>query len=504
METIWILGDQLVRRHPAFEKVERSKTRVLMIESVAHARRVRYHKQKLVFLFSAMRHYAEELRALGWTVDYYREQPDFETGLATHLRRHRPTRIWLMEPNEYGVADILKHLVAAHGLSLNILPTTMFISERTAFAAWARGKKTLVLENFYRRMRQMTGLLMELDGKPAGGTWNYDRENREVPPSDHQFPPLPRYAPDAITCEVIDWVRRDFPDGYGTVESFAWATTRAEAEDAYQDFIKHRLDLFGPYEDAMVRGQFALYHTLVSPYVNVGLLDPLEAARQAEQAYRAGKAQLNSVEGVVRQFIGWREFIYQIYWLRMPEMAKANFFGDTRPLPHYYWDAKTQMQCLRETITQLQQTGHTHHIQRLMVLGNFALLAGVLPQAVNEWFWLAYIDAYEWVTLPNVLGMSLYADGGYLATKPYVASAAYINRMSNYCQGCAYNPKQRHGEGACPFNSLYWDFLNRHREKLFPNQRLRMMYAAWENIHPQERTATLNWAARLLSRLETL
>ncbi len=504
METIWILGDQLVRCHPAFERVERSTARVLMIESAAHARRVRYHKQKLVFLFSAMRHYAEELRTMGWTVDYYREQPDFESGLLAHLRQHRPTRIWLMEPTEYGVAEVLKRLVAAQGLPLEILPTTMFISDRASFAAWARGKKTLVLENFYRRMRQMTGLLMEPNGEPTGGTWNYDRENRQVPPPDHRFPPLPRYIPDAITREVMDWVRRDFPDGYGIIEPFHWATTRADAEDAYRNFIEHRLDLFGPYEDAMVRGQAALYHTLVSPYVNVGLLDPLVAARQAEQAYRAGKARLNSVEGVIRQFIGWREFIYQIYWLRMPEMARANFFGDTRPLPHYYWDGETRMQCLRETITQLQQTGHTHHIQRLMVLGNFALLAGVLPQAVNEWFWLAYVDAYEWVTLPNVLGMSLYADGGFLATKPYVASAAYINRMSDYCQGCAYNPKQRHGEGACPFNSLYWDFLDRHRVKLFSNQRMRMMYAAWDNMDPQERTATLAWAATLLTRLEEL
>jgi deoxyribodipyrimidine photolyase-related protein len=504
METIWILGDQLVLHHPAFERVTRNTGTILMIESAAHARRVRYHKQKLVFLFSAMRHYAEELRALGWTVDYHREQPDFETGLKAHLRQYRPARIWLMEPSEYGVAEALERLVKAYGLSIGILPTTMFISDRTEFATWAHGKKTLVLEKFYRHMRQKTGLLMEPNGEPTGGRWNYDQENRQVPPPGHQFPSLPRYAPDAITREVIDWVRRDFPDGYGIIEPFYWATTRADAEDAYQNFIEHRLDLFGPYEDAMVRGQFALYHTLVSPYVNVGLLDPLEAARQAEQAYRSGKARLNSVEGVIRQFIGWREFIYQIYWLRMPEMAQANFFGDTRPLPHYYWDAETRMQCLRETILQLQQTGHTHHIQRLMVLGNFALLAGVLPQAVNEWFWLAYIDAYEWVTLPNVLGMSLYADGGFLATKPYVASAAYINRMSNYCQGCAYDPKQRHGERACPFNSLYWAFLDRHREKLSSNQRMRMVYAMWDKLEPKERAATLDWAATLLARLEEL
>ncbi|MFQ3582370.1 MAG: cryptochrome/photolyase family protein [Chloracidobacterium sp.] len=504
METIWILGDQLTLRHPAFERLTPRDAVVLMIESSAHARRVRYHKQKLVFLFSAMRHYAEELRGLGWQVDYRREQPSFEAGFAAHVQQYRPTRIWLMEPTEYGVADLLQQLAAAWQVTLHQLPTTLFVSDRQAFAAWARGKKTLVMEHFYRRMRRQTGLLIEPDGEPTGGTWNYDKDNRQVPPPHHPFPPLPRYAPDAITREVMDWVRRDFPDGYGHIEPFHWATTRADAEHFYRDFLDHRLDLFGPYEDAMVAGQSALYHSLASPYVNVGLLDPLEAARQAEKAYRAGKARLTSVEGVVRQFIGWREFIYQLYWLRMPDFATVNFFGDTRPLPHYYWDAKTHLRCLRETVTQLIETGHTHHIQRLMVLGNFALIAGVNPQEVNTWFWLAYLDAYEWVTLPNVLGMSLYADGGFLATKPYAASAAYINRMSDYCTGCAYDPKRRHGDGACPFNSLYWDFLDRHREKLFPNQRMRMMYAAWDTMRAAEREATLAWAQQILNRLEDL
>ncbi|OYT72432.1 MAG: cryptochrome/photolyase family protein [Chloracidobacterium sp. CP2_5A] len=504
METIWILGDQLTLRHPAFERLTPRDAVILMIESAAHARRTRYHKQKLVFLFSAMRHYAEELRALGWQVDYRREQPDFEAGLEAHLRQFRPARMWLMEPTEYGVAERLQQAAAARQVALRILPTTMFLSDRHEFAKRARGKKTLVMEPFYRRMRRQTGILMEADGEPTGGTWNYDQNNREVPPRGHRFPPLPRYAPDAITREAMDWVRRDFPEGYGDIEPFHWAVTRADAEDFYRDFLEHRLDGFGPYEDAMVAGEPALYHSLASPYVNVGLLDPLEAARQAERRYREGKARLNSAEGVVRQFIGWREFIYQIYWLKMPAFAEANFFGDERPLPHYYWDAETRMRCMREIVTQLLQTGHAHHIQRLMVLGNFALLAGVRPQAVNEWFWLAYVDAYEWVTLPNVLGMSLYADGGFLATKPYAASAAYINRMSDYCAGCAYDPKRRHGEGACPFNSLYWGFLDRHREKLFPNQRMRMIYAAWDKLSADERAATLSWAAQTLARLESL
>lgn len=504
METIWILGDQLTLRHPAFARLTPHNAVVLLIESEAHARRTRYHKQKLVFLFSAMRHYAAELRTMGWHVDYRPEQPDFETGLATHVRQYRPLHIWLMEPTEYGVEVQLRRAATAQQVALHVLPTVMFLSDRQEFADRARGKKTLVMEHFYRQMRRQTGLLVEPDGTPTGGAWNYDHDNRAVPPRGHQFPRLPSYRPDPVTREVMTWVKRAFPDGYGNIEPFHWAVTRADAEAFYRDFLDHRLDLFGPYEDAMVAGQPALYHSLASPYVNVGLLDPLDAAQQAERRYREGRARLNSVEGVIRQFIGWREFIYQMYWLRMPELAEANFFGAERPLPHYYWDAQTNMRCLRETVTQLIQTGHTHHIQRLMVLGNFALLAGIRPQAVNEWFWLAYVDAYAWVTTPNVLGMSLYADGGFLATKPYAASAAYINRMSDYCTGCAYNPKQRHGEGACPFNSLYWDFLNRHRSKLFLNWRMRTIYAAWDSMPAGERVATLNWATKVLERLEDL
>lgn len=502
--TVWILGDQLTPTHPALVGADRSDTVILMIESSERARQLRYHKQKLVLIFSAMRHFAEELRADGWRVDYRREQPDFAGAFADHVAEFRPARVKMMEPTEYGVADRLASVVGAAGIPFELLPTTLFLSDRAEFAKQARGKKTLLMEAFYRRMRRQTGILMQSDGEPVGGAWNFDKENRETPEPGHHFPPVPLFPPDDVTREVMNWVAREFPDAFGEMEPFGWAVTRADARAVYDDFLEHRLDRFGPYEDAMVSGEYALYHSLVSPYLNLGLLDPLELAREAEAAYRAGKVRLNSAEGIVRQFIGWREFIYQLYWLKMPEFAEMNFFGDERRLPHYYWDGDTRMRCLRECVTQLRETGHTHHIQRLMVLGNFALIAGIRPQEVNEWFWLGYVDAFEWVTLPNVIGMTLYADGGFLATKPYAASAAYINKMSDYCRGCAYDAKKRHGTGACPFNSLYWDFLDRNREKLGTNQRMAMMYATWDRMTEAERSRTLAHAAEVLSGLERL
>ncbi len=474
--TVWILGDQLTPDISSLADLDPAACDILMIESLSRARALPYHKQKLTFIWSAMRHFAEELRELGYTVDYYEAQPTLKAALDEHLDKHQPAQFRLMETAEYGRAARLADLLEAQGLEVEITPNNMFLSDREDFAEQAEGKKQLLLENFYRRMRRQTGLLMA-DDDPAGGEWNYDKENRQTPPADHTFPSMPRYEPDEITQAVMDLVEREFPDNFGELDSFWLPVTRAQANDFFEDFLDRRLDLFGPYEDAIVMGQPSLYHSQISPLLNVGLLEPLDLCRRVEARYQAGQARLNSVEGFIRQIIGWREFLYQVYHLQMPGYLQTNHFGADLPLPDFYWSAETDMACVADAVTTLQKYGLNHHIQRLMVTGNFALIAGIDPQAVNEWYWLAYSDAYEWVVSPNVLGMALYADGGIFATKPYAASANYINKMSNCCKSCAYNHRQKTGDNACPFNALYWDFLARNYDKLKQNPRMNMMLA---------------------------
>lgn len=474
--TVWILGDQLTPQLSSLAELERSETVILMIESLQRARQLPYHKQKLTFIWSAMRHFAIELQEKGYTVDYYQTQERFGPALSQHLEKYQPNQIRLMESAEYGGSGRLSDLIKRHNIDLEITPNNMFLSHKTEFAKWAKGKKTLLMETFYRRMRRQTGLLMD-DDDPTGGDWNYDKQNRQTPPRNHQFPELPTYEPDPITREVVDFVESEFPNHFGNLAEFWLPVTRQDADHFFEDFLDQRLDLFGPYEDAMVKGERALYHSLLSSLINIGLLDPLELCRQAENRYRQGRARLNSVEGFIRQIIGWREYMYQIYQWQMPGYLETNHFEADIPLPDFYWTAETDMLCVADAVKTLQTYGVNHHIQRLMVTGNLALIAGFNPQQVNEWYWLAYIDAYEWVVSPNVLGMALYADGGMLATKPYAASANYINKMSNYCKSCAYNHRQAIGENACPFNSLYWDFLARNQTQLNQNSRMNLVMA---------------------------
>ena len=499
--TVWILGDQLTLDHAALRGLDRRETCVLLVESQARARRLPYHKQKLVLVWSAMRHFADELRAAGWTVDFHPESPTYRAAVDAHVRRFRPRRLRLMEPAEAGAAERLAATARAAGAAdVEVVPNDMFLGDAASFARWASGRKTLLLESFYRDMRRRTGLLMD-GGEPAGGRWNFDADNREVPPPGHVFPAIPRFTPDAETKRVMRLVEREFPDHFGTLDGFAWPVTRADAERFRDDFLEHRLDLFGPYEDAIVRGERALYHSLLSPLLNLGLLAPLDLCTRAEERWRAGEARLASVEGFVRQIIGWREFVLRVYRHDMPEYATRNALAADLPLPGFYWDADTDMACVREAVGTLLEHGINHHIQRLMITGNFALIAGVDPQAVNEWYWLAYADAYEWVVTPNVLGLSLWADGGRIATKPYAASANYVNRMSDHCRGCAYDHRASVGERACPFNALYWDFLARNRERLKGNPRMRIPLAALAR-RPQEDVAAIRArAAELRERL---
>ncbi len=498
--TVWIFGDQLNPGMSALEGLSPSECGVLMVESLARARRLPYHKQKLTLVWSSMRHFAQELRQLGYTVDYYEAQPYLKPALEAHIDTYQPARFRLMETAEYGRNVRLVETLEGSGIDVEVTPNNLFLSDRSEFFDQARKKKTLMMESFYRRMRRKTGLLM--DGQePEGGQWNYDRLNRQRPPADHHFPPIPRFEPDEMTRSVMDLVAREYPANFGELDGFWMPVIRQDAEHFFDDFLEHRLDLFGPYEDAIVVGQPALYHSLISAVLNVGLLDPLDVCRRAEAHYDQGKARLNSVEGFIRQIIGWREFIYQVYQLKMPDYATVNHFGADLPLPDFYWSGDTDMYCVADAINNLRHFGVNHHIQRLMVTGNFALTAGIDPQAVNEWYWLAYVDAYEWVVTPNVLGLSLYADGGFIASKPYAASANYINKMSNCCQFCEYDYRQKSGARACPFNVLYWDFMARNREKLKGNPRMNLTLALLDKRDPQEMKAIRADAAQVRDKL---
>jgi deoxyribodipyrimidine photolyase-related protein len=467
---------------------------------MAVARRRPYHKQKLALVWSAMRHFAQELRELGYEVDYYPAQPYFKPALKAHMAKHQPTHVRLMETAEYGRSARLAGALKAYGVDVEITSSNMFLSDRAEFARDARGKKTLLMETFYRKMRSKTGLLMDGEG-PEGGEWNYDRLNRERPAADHRFPPIPRFEPDETTRSVMDLFARDFSTHFGELDSFWLPVTRQDAEGFLEDFFEHRLDLFGPYEDAIVAGEPGLYHSLISSLLNIGLLEALDVCRRAEARYYEGTARLNSVEGFIRQIIGWREFVYQIYHLKMPEYAQANHFEADLPLPDFYWSGDTKMYCVADAIKTLQRYGTNHHIQRLMITGNFALLAGLNPQAVNEWYWSAYTDAYDWVVTPNVLGLALYADGGLIATKPYAASANYINRMSDCCQRCEYDHRRKTGENACPFNSLYWDFVARNHGSLKGNPRMNLVLAMYDKLDRGQVEAIREQAAQIRQSL---
>jgi deoxyribodipyrimidine photolyase-related protein len=354
--TVWILGDQLTPAAASLAGMTADRTVVLMIESLGRAGKLAYHKQKLTFLWSAMRHFAMELRALGYTVDYYTAQPAFKPALQQHIETYHPQGFRLMEPAEYSGGRKLPAMLQSMGLHVELVPNNMFVSDRAEFRQWAAGRKTLVMETFYRRMRHRTGLLM--DGtKPAGGEWNYDKENRERPAAGHRFPEIPTYAPDAITRDVMELVERVFPDNFGSLTNFWLPVTRRDTRSFFADFLENRLDMFGPYEDAVVTGERALYHSLLSTLLNVGLLEPLELCRQAESRYLAGQARLNSVEGFIRQIIGWREFVYQLYWLHMPGYPDRNHLSATLPLPEFYWSGDTDMACVAEAITMLHRYG---------------------------------------------------------------------------------------------------------------------------------------------------
>ena len=500
--TVWITGDQLSPYNSALCAAERRDTTVLMIESIARSRHKPYHKRKLVLVFAATRGFADDLRAEGWKVDYHTERDDFESALAEHVAAHGPERFCTMAQSEFGVTEGMRAAVAAHGLDMDVTPHANFLSTPQDFEALFEGggRTRVTMETFYRRMRRKTGLLM--DGEhPAGGVWNFDAKNRLPPKRDMQFPGEPPVKLHPHTLAAIDMVERRFSDHPGTIGTFDVPVTRADALAYADDFFEHRLDAFGPYEDAMLTGEARLFHSRLSAPLNLGLLHPLELCERAEIAYRSGLARLSSVEGFIRQLIGWREFMWQTYWKLMPEYRSRNSLDAQLPVPAFYHDGDTQMACQREAHRFIRELGWAHHIIRLMVLGNFALLAGVEPQAMTDWFWSMFVDGYDWVMVPNVVGMTLHADGGFVGTKPYAASANYINKMSDYCGRCSYDRRKTIGDDACPYNALYWDFISRNETRFARNPRMAFPLRNWRAKDGPWRLAVRARASELRERI---
>jgi len=502
--SVWILGDQLLAQHPALAAAEqdhaRENLRVVLVESAARARRLPYQRKKLVLLFSAMRHYAEALREQGYAVDQI-QAPTFLDGLQQHVVAWRPERLFGMAASEWRGREFQQaQLADSLDVPVTVVPNTQFLVGRFDPYPDAEPDKRIVMEHFYRRMRRHFAILMTPEGEPVGGRWNYDAENRKRLPRDAQPPPVPAFPPDDITQAVMAEVEAA-GHGVGTVQGFDLAVARQQALVAFGDFLTNRLADFGPYEDAMSSQHPTLFHSVLSPYLNIGLLEPLELIQAAQRAYHQGLAPINSVEGFVRQILGWREYIYWQYWRLMPGLLEANAWEAQRPLPRFFWDAETEMTCLRQALQRAIDTGYTHHIERLMLLCNFCLLAGVRPQAVNEWFLSFYIDAYEWVMAPNVLGMGLNADGRSIGTKPYIASANYINKMSDYCRSCRCDHQQQAGEDACPFNFLYWNFLLEHEATLRANPRLGRNVLGLRHLDEEERSAVRRRARSFLDGL---
>lgn len=502
---VLILGDQLSPGLASLKSADKKRDCILMVEVGEEATYVKHHKKKIAFLFAAMRHFAESLKDAGWQVDYVRlddkaNTHSFSGEVERALHRHKPDGLLLTEPGEWRLRAAMDGWSNELGLPVDILDDDRFLCSREAFAEWAESRKQLRMEYFYREMRRKTGLLMDGDA-PEGGKWNFDAENRKPAKADLFMPRPACFDPDDITAGVLDLIGNRFADHFGDLTPFWFAVTAEQAAAALDHFVEKALPFFGDYQDAMLKDERFLYHSVLSVYINAGLLDPLAVCRRIETEYRKARVPLNAAEGFIRQIIGWREYVRGIYWLKMPDYVEANFFDAQRPLPDFYWTADTEMACLKAAVTQTKEEAYAHHIQRLMVTGNFAMLAGIDPRQVHEWYLMVYADAYEWVELPNTLGMSQFADGGLLGSKPYAASGNYINKMSDYCADCRYDVKQKTGDDACPFNPLYWDFLIRNEDRLRGNPRLAQVYRTWERMGDDKKDDYLKSAERILSNL---
>ncbi|MEM6591853.1 MAG: cryptochrome/photolyase family protein [Cyanobacteria bacterium P01_C01_bin.73] len=485
---VWVLGNQLWAEQSAIaSRAEQAEdTPVILIESLEYAQERPYHQQKLVLVWSAMRHFAEALNQAGWLVTY-EQAGGFQIALNRWIEANDITELRVMTPSDRPFAQLLNQLDLP--CKLVQTPNNHFLWDTADFEKWAEKRKSLLMESFYREGRKRFGVLME--GKePVGDQWNFDKDNRKPPKGKLDTPEPLTFEIDDITQQVIIHVKNLVEAGklktFGSLYNFGWAVTRQQALKVLENFVTLRLNTFGPYQDAMVTGEDTMWHALLSPYLNLGLLHPLEVVEAAESAYYEHDLPLNSVEGFIRQVLGWREYMHGLYHHVDDDYFQGNYFGHDEPLPEFFWTAETEMNCLHQVIDQAQRTGYAHHIQRLMILSNFSLIAGFSPQAVENWFHSAFIDAYDWVMQTNVLGMGLFADGGVLASKPYASSANYVNRMSDYCKECRYNHRDRTGDDACPFNFFYWDFMDRHRKTLKSQGRMSFLLKNLDKMAGEE------------------
>ncbi|MEQ1682361.1 MAG: cryptochrome/photolyase family protein [Burkholderiaceae bacterium] len=512
---VLVLGDQLSHASAALAGLDPELDAVLMIEAPGEATHVWSHQARIALFLSAMRHFRDELRERGFTVHYIAlgDSPctDLPGRLREQLQGLRPSTLRLTEAGEWRLQQDIAAVANETGVALRVLDDTHFLCSRADFTRWSsKYGRQLRMEFFYREMRRELRVLLDADGQPEGGQWNFDADNRKAYPKAGPglIPSAEAFEPDALTRHVFDEVRTRFAGHPGSLQSFMWPVTRTQALLALQTFIEARLPTFGEYQDAMWTATPFGWHSLLSTSLNLHLLDPREVIKAAEAAYRAGQVPLASAEGFIRQVLGWREFIRGVYWLDMPGMANANHLQHTRALPRWYWTGETQMECLRDTVQQTLQHGYAHHIQRLMVTGLFALLAEVDPKQVAAWYLAVYVDAVEWAELPNVAGMALYADGGRFTSKPYVASGAYIQRMSNHCSRCQYAPTPKDvaksGKPACPFTVLYWNFLDRHEAELAANPRTALMAKSVGRLAPTERARLRGEAVALLAAVDSL
>jgi deoxyribodipyrimidine photolyase-related protein len=501
VKLVLVLGDQLTPSVAALRNANKAEDVVVMAEVGAEATYVGHHPKKIALIFSAMRKFAAKLEGEGWRVAYTRLDDQENAGsipgeLLRRADEAGATEVIATRPGEWRLIDALEDCP----LDICLLEDDRFVASQAEFETWAEGRKQLRMEYFYREMRRKTGLLMEGD-KPAGGKWNFDHDNRKAA-SEDLFRASPRwFEPDTTVSEVLALVENRFPSNFGVLHPFGYATDADQANAVLGHFIEHALENFGDYQDAMLVNDKFLYHSLISAYLNIGLLDPIDVCRRAEAAWKEGKAPINAVEGFIRQIIGWREFVRGIYFLEGPDYARRNALNHQRKLPDLFWGAETSMNCLSHAVSQTRDDAYAHHIQRLMVTGNFALLAGINPTQVHEWYLSVYIDAFEWVEAPNTVGMSQFADGGVVGSKPYVSSGNYIDRMSDYCAECHYSVKTKTGEGACPFNLLYWAFLDRHRDRFESNPRMAQMYRTWDRMNVEKRDTILAEAGAFLDRL---
>lgn len=488
-----VFGDQLDREAAAFDGFDPSLDLVWMAEAEEESTHVWSHKQRIVLFLSAMRHFRDALSAEKVPIDYT-ELSDVSSGLGQLLEesilRLQPDQVIVTRPGEWRVLEMLRKACGETDVPLDLREDRHFYTTPADFADHAEGRKGLRMEFFYREVRRRFNVLIE-DDQPSGGAWNFDKNNRGSfgKKGPGETPNGPDFMPDSLTREVMDLVAKRFPDHPGQLESFRWPVDRTNALRALDLFVKNRLSDFGKYQDAMWTDEPWLFHSLISTSLNLKLLNPREAVEAAEKAYREGHAPIEAVEGFIRQILGWREYVRGIYWLKMPEYLERNAMQAKEPLPDFFWTGETDLECLRQSIGQTLEYGYAHHIQRLMVTGLYTLLLGVDPKEVHAWYLAVYVDAVEWVELPNSLGMSQYADGGLMASKPYIATGKYIQKMSNYCASCPKNPTKRTGPDACPFSTLYWDYLFRHETVLRKNQRMSLQVRNIDRIQPEERAA---------------